>query len=713
MSFVKKITLVVLCSLIMAVCLTAMTRDINFIITDAGWLYLPAANKLPALQYVSQLHTETEFPLWLHGKELSIVSFAAAQGIMNDHETLRPLIIVCIIALALSSVLIFCVSRKYWGDLAGSICYVVFMTSFWPYFYVLLVRHQPMGLFYFLLSILFLQVIKKDKGQNLFCFISGLCMCFSLHSSTVSAVYLPFYLAALVYSQYTIFGKDKGPAGFIKNFLQAGGVSLAGFGVAIICFNYPNIMENLESFLRYVRESTDESHFSLNQLVLRQWIENPEQPTRGGWLWIIKYFFLVMPVLFSFYILCVVYLFGKMVTCCDKRMSSWIKTAGIVFLSLSPLFLAEIKGVAQYGGNYFPFIVGILLVVGYVLRPLSFEGWWRKAPSVSKKMTGVFLTIVFVLHVAANGHAFFSDVYPSRMATTFLSEKIKQLGIKRLYVNSSNPLTGMILKYLNPELEGQVGLKHIDNIYLAKEGYVLVAPVAGTSIYNPVGVYYTDFDEDIFLNELIRKGNIQDYAVASFKTLASSRVWLQEEEIVTYKDLVLRHLSKKDFEKGRMWLLDAGKLQADIQNNMPSQEYQELVSEGIRNIGKKESLYKFKGDIIGIQESTSFADFNVRLYKVGDPKDQLIAYIYQRDHNKQCWVPASKNYASLPLGAQELTSDKKGEMVKFKFSEPMALEPGYYHIVVYRTGEVDDNNFYRIYIGGPEKRRYIQAARIM
>ena len=53
------------------------------------------------------------------------------------------------------------------------------------------------------------------------------------------------------------------------------------------------------------------------------------------------------------------------------------------------------------------------------------------------------------------------------------------------------------------------------------------------------------------------------YVVASFKTMASSRIWNQEEELCTYQDLTLGRITDYDRRKGFAWILDAKKLQQD------------------------------------------------------------------------------------------------------------------------------------------------------
>ena len=727
----KKTILALISSLLITAALTIATWEINFWPSDERVYYYEAAIWVPQMQYISQISKafDTEMVKWLHGKEMFILSCSIMQGLLNDYDSIRPFILVCILSLGCSLFLIYLVSKNYWGEKIGLICYGIFATSFWPYVYVLFVKHQPLGLFYFLFSLYLLQAVHSTKlGKPLY-FFSGFFLCSSLFSSTVSAMYFPFYIAGFFYGQRSVWKSKQDFGRALKNFCGAGLGVLAGFVLSFIYFNYPDVADNVKGYLQYIQISGDYNHFYYNQPVLRQWMD-ADQIRRAGWLWVVKYFFLAMPVVFPFYLACAGYLLKRCWTAQDNRRKRWLTTGAVIFLSLLPVILAEIKGVAQYGANYFPALIGFLFLIGYALsgffrsplfrhserseESLPDEILRRCAPqNDGKKIVLGLLGVVLLIHVLVNVYIFAGDVYPTRMATTFLSKKIEQLGVKEIYTYRRHPQRVNLVDNLSPRLLKKIRGIFVENIYQSPQGYMLVPPMTGNSIYIAVASRYSDFDRDIYFNELIRKGNLKDYAIASYKTLASSRIWPHEEEILSYRYLILNQFPGEEIKQGkdRVWLLDMKKLREDFQKNKPRADYVHLVVNGIRNIGTKERLYIYPGDTRRLTQSVVLNTLEMKIFKAGDPSDGLRAYVYKVDSAEPMWVPLNESFASEVLDAQEITSDLQGAIAHFKFASPQFILPGFYQFVIYRTGEADDKNFYRIYLNNPEQTQsYIKAA---
>ncbi len=729
----KKTILVLISSILITSALTIATWEINFWPSDERAYYYEAAIWVPQLQYISQISKafDTEMVKWLHGKEMFILSCSIMQGLLNDYDSIRPFILVCIMSLGCSLFLIYLVSKNYWGENIGLVCYGIFATSFWPYVYVLFVKHQPLGLFYFLFSLYLLQAVQVTKlGKPLY-FFSGFFLCSALFSSTVSAMYFPFYTAAFFWGQKLPWKSKQDFLKALKNLCGAGLGVLIGFLLAFIYFNYPDILDNVKGYLQYVQISGAYNHFYYNQPVLRQWMD-ADHIRREGWLWVVKYFFLVMPVVFPFYLACVGYLLKKCWTAQDRRGKRWLITSVVIFLSLMPVILAEIKQVAQYGSNYFPVLIGFLFLIGYFLftfKNLSFPNALVGNPDETmigpptKTFGGdklflrngivIFLWVVLLIHVIVNVYVFASDVYPTRMVTTFLSKKIEQLGVKEIYTYRRHPQRVNLVDNLNPKLLKKIRGIFVENIYQSPGGYMIVPPMTGNSIYIASLSQYSDFDRDIYFNELMRKGNLKDYAVVSYKTLASSRIWPQEEEILSYRYLILNQFPKEEIKQGkdRVWLLDVKKLREDFQKNKPCTDYINLVVNGIRNIGTKERLYLYPGDKRRLMQPVVLNTLDMKIFKVGEPSDGLRAYIYKVDSVQPMWVPLNESFASEALDAKEITRNPQGAIAHFKFSQSQVILPGPYQFVIYRTGEADDKNFYRIYLNNSEQTQsYIKAA---
>lgn len=709
---------VIVLAILVAVILLVATWHMNYWPTDAEDYYIGSAVQLPALEYISQMHESVDRfrSKLLHGKEVFIINAALSQRLFDDYVSLRPLVFVCIISLVFSAVLIFLLARMYWGSIVALMCCLVFLTSFWPYLYILFVKHQPLGLFYFLLSLFFLQNFGKTKIDNrILSLMSGFTFCLSVFSSTISVLYAPYYLAAFVFTFFNRHREHRGIKGAFKNFAGATFLSSIGFLVVFAYLNYPNIAYNVKSFIEHSQISKSYSHFYYNQPTLIQWISHPELSVRGGGEWIIKYFFIIMPVLFPFYLACLAYLLWRCLTVKSETARFRMTTSGLILLSISSPLLAEWRGVAQYGSNYFTSIVGVLMLVGYTVNIFLQSEWFRSLGQGGKRIFAAMALLIFSIHAADNFHIFASDIYPSRMATTFISDTIKKMEIHDLYSYMDHPCRRNMIDSLDPQLVLQLHFLGVANIYQMQDSYILVPPITGNSIYiDSTRNTYGDFDKDIYLNEIFRKGTIQNYAAASFDTLSSSRIWRHEEEVLSYRDLILGHSLLNDSLRGKAWLLDAKKLWADFEKNQPTLEYKNLIYIGIRNIGTQTMVYLYEGEKKHIARPTLMKNFVMKMSKVGEPKDSLVAYVYKTAKDEPVWVPLGNNFSSQPLDGRSLTSDPKGESVKFEFTSPLLLLPGSYRIVIYRTGSPDDKNFYRVYIENPQTTQAaIDATRIL
>ena len=675
-------------------CLTLAIWDINFWPTDTRIYYFDAAVQLPHLNYLSDIHKNVDDVKirWLHGKEIFILFASYLQRCLNDVETLRPFVLVCVLSILFSSIFIYFITKKYWGKSVGLICYGAFVFSLWPYLYILFAKHQPLGLFFFLLAYIILQNGILSKFKYVFCLLSGIALGLSFFSSTVSSLYFPFYIVGFLFHSKKIMCKSL--KGLFLSFFVPGLFVLLGCFVVFLYVNWPDVLYNMQLFKEYVHISGAFNHFFYNQPFLQKWFTHQMvAQTRGGWLWIFKYFFIIMPVLFPIYLFAVIGVILKYFKSRKKFSRHSLGWLGMIVLSLVPPLMAEYIQAAQYGANYFPSLIGIVMFVGY--SAFYFLRYCNKM----KKVFLVFLFCLGGLHIFVNGYIFVQDVYPCRMATTFLSKKLEQHKTEKFYTYMYNPHRNHFLLYLSPKILHNVRFVPIEYIVQPKDGYILIPPVTGDSIYIAAISTYTDFDDDIFLNELIRRGTLEKYALASYKTLANSRIWLHEEEILSYRNLILNDSFEGNDIKGRLWLLDVEKIQRDQEILIPDKDYMTLFQKNIRNIGTKEKIYMYEGYTGKIPQTTNLKHVLARIYKIGNPQDDLIVYVYKVHDEQVVWVPLGENFMSLPLSAHKVLSDPNDGLGVFRFSPPLKLEKGSYFFIIHRTGLPDDQNYYRIHNG--------------
>ncbi len=74
------------------------------------------------------------------------------------------------------------------------------------------------------------------------------------------------------------------------------------------------------------------------------------------------------------------------------------------------------------------------------------------------------------------------------------------------------------------------------------------------------GIGEGDYTKDPALNDLLNTGKIASIADECFFTMGSSRIWVHESEITSYRDMILHEISDKDRFRALGWLIDARKL---------------------------------------------------------------------------------------------------------------------------------------------------------
>ncbi len=689
---INKADLSVLFSAIfLAVLLIAVLWDMNFFPSDADAYYIPATWRVPVIQYPAQLNDgfDVSYHTWLHGKEAMIMLAFFIQNTLKDYQTLRPFIILFVIAFFFSAILLFAIAKTYWDRRSALACYILYISCLWPYIYLLFPKHQPLGVFFFLLAT-WLLTVSREKWPLLAYFLSGVFSCTMLYSSTVSFSYLPFYLVALGVEFFLLKNK---PYVFLRRVLLLAG----GFLATFLYFNAPNIIHNIQQYIAYINASGNKNHLFHNQLVLQQWMPGQTVPVRGNLLWVIKYLLLVMPVLFP----CAIACFAYLLTLSYKKQSlrARISLVGAVLLSLAPVLMAEIKGVSQYGANYFPAFIGIIFILGF-----SFHDLWKnvypRLPFSCKRSFVMAAGILFIFNIGVNAYFLMTDIFPSRLATTLISRTFQKMHIQNIYAHVRYPLQTYILQHLNPSALKTVKIVPVTSISQAKQGYVLLLPTTTRSILSAYGTY-RDFDKDIYLNTIVRKGTLDKYSVRTFKTVTSSKFWAQEEEILSWMYLTKGLISDHDLEKGYIRLLSAEKIQQDLRDIQPSTEYIAAVLKDIRFLGKKESLYAYNGNYIKPENLQKIDQIRKRIVKVGDPKDGLIAYVYRKtpapvETMFNAFVPYAQTFSN-PVAASLVPDAPSGGMVTFRFDPPIIMEPPFYYFIgICRTGPLSDNDFYQV-----------------
>jgi hypothetical protein len=532
--------LVFITSLAIALLLAAATYRINFWPTDSEMAYIPSATQVFRKPFISDLHHVTLIPFYImHGKETLVVAIGILQRILNDYESLFPNILVLILATMGSSLLVFAIFRRWLNESVAFWGFMIFITTFWTYQYILQGAHQPLVMFTCLLTAYLMMSV---DGRRRTYIGTGLALGLMLFSSPTAVVYGPYLLAAFIYGQRTLH-----PDASWKTWLQPAAWIAFGTITVILTFTLPDPVENWRAFMLFVHDCQQANHF---QVIER--ITGADLPKRGAGLsWIIKYFMLIMPVLFPAYLAGMAYLIAR-----GLRKPSLV-LGTVIALSLSTPALVEIVGVAQFGRNYFSWLLGIILGCTYALYLLEHSETLRK----HRKVWNLALLAIFAAHVAFNVRAFLGDILPTRMATTAMYDWfVSHPGPRYAYLlHPHNVNTTNVMNHTS--VKKPLRFRQIISISQAQEGYMVVPIHTGKSIFLNCGA--PDYSEDPAWLALLNSGQLDRYTITSFPTMAASRYWPQEEEYCSYLDLIQGRITDRDRALGRVWILDAGKLQKE------------------------------------------------------------------------------------------------------------------------------------------------------
>jgi len=544
LAFFFIIILTILISLILGI----HTYYINYWPTDSEYPYLPTAAKLFELQYISDIH---DLP-WrgvlrvnMHGKETLILGIAIMQKLLNDYLTLYPNVLLLIIAVGLSAILIYWICDKLFDAQTALIIYFLFVSCFWPYLYVIMGAHPPLGLVTFLLAT---SCLLRAFQTRIFYLFSGFSLGLMLFSTPTAPLYLPYYVGLFIFLGYKYHNQNRW-----GNYSINLALIILGILSIFLVFTWPNPLSNLKDYFEFMQFSRLGNNFRLYKNYLERFFPVPEGLRGGGWLWIIQYAFLIMPVIFPLYLMSIIYILYHFM---DQKIKSLI----VVLTLLTPV-LIEASGVVQFGRNYFSWYMGILFIIA-----LAFYHFKNTVvlgrPSLKKIF--VFCTTLFLsIHVIWNVKIYCTEIFPSRLVTTYAYNWCRQNNVRELFTYKNHPLHPNIIKFFNnPKHRERIKFKFIDSTEHATEGYILVPPMNGKTIYGECR--FDNFYPDPYITELYITKKLDQFVVASFPSMAVSKIWNMEEEICAYRDLILGQVTPEDRQKGYVWILDAQKLQKEL-----------------------------------------------------------------------------------------------------------------------------------------------------
>lgn len=637
-------------SLLVAVSVSWLVRGIAFCGANTdNQKQAMAAARVSDWKWPSDMHK------YAHGKarmkDVVVLGLVVMQRLLGDRRTDYPLVVLCLLANALSGLLIFLIARTFWGLTTAVVIFVLFLTSVWIYQLALYGAAHCVAQAYFLISVYFLQQasVSSFLMGNGWYFLGGAAFGMTLFSSASSRKYVPLFIAMFLYSQrhhitpiwtsamgfkelyglpglgvigpsilllagvvvarvsfkrrlpfpgmrwvyemsdaakrqgyaapdklqkfaakgWTLLGNlcflfaafllfcfalSRAPAFYLSL-----GLTALGALIVVLLFLWPHPIDNLIGYVRYAGLPKTNAHFRYYVEYFAKMGHTISVDMRGaGWAWVIRFLWRIVPV----HIVCfgIVTLIQILLISLDPTFSEITATITIYALSLSPILVGEITRGHQEGRAYFPGLVGLLLFIGYMIFRIEHvvPVEWVTIYSLS----GVLLLLT---SAGWNLYVFFSDVLPSRMAATYLARVLRKLGAKKFYTYGISYNDGFV-NVLPGDVIGRYDVESIKKLSQVKTGYVVVPGTSSkvfTMVCDTYAMEHGDFDEDPILNRLLDTRKIWTCSIASFKTFGCSRIWVHENEVTSYQDLILRCITSEDRWRGRAWIIDAGKLHSD------------------------------------------------------------------------------------------------------------------------------------------------------
>ena len=236
----------------------------------------------------------------------------------------------------------------------------------------------------------------------------------------------------------------------------------------------------------------------------------------------------------------------------------------ILTATLSPIAWGEFTKGVQLGRSYQPGFIGILLLTGYEISILQ--------ETITPPLFWSIFLILIGLILAWNLKILISDVYPARMAITKLIAALQKRNITEFYTYKTDYNNSFVNAInLNHKIAGKFKINYINKIeeIINQRGWIVIPCVSSKAFHmesEKEGITNGDFDtKDPILFKLIATKEIERIAEEKFKTYGTSRIWVHESEVSSYRDLILKEVKAEDLFKGYAWLVKIDKIKNFIQ----------------------------------------------------------------------------------------------------------------------------------------------------
>ena len=294
----------------------------------------------------------------------------------------------------------------------------------------------------------------------------------------------------------------------------------------------PNFFENSLRYIEFLGIGKWANHFKAYPDHEKTFGKKLPDEFRGGGIeWVLKFFADVIPIPFILFLVCLIY-------CSYSFLGG--ELIAVLVLSIMPTAVSEYTKSLQVGKSYFPSFIGFLIFITWSFSKLGFHDLMFS------------LVILNFLHFI---YYYRKDILPCRLAASNLRNELIKLNIKTFYTYE-NTYNDSLVRSMEYQFPGEFEIIYVKQIAdILKEGSrksdIFVIPSTSSKGVQmetqQFAILNGDFRLDQKLNELFEnKEELERITLARIPTMATSKFYVHESEITSYRSLILKQVAKKD-----------------------------------------------------------------------------------------------------------------------------------------------------------------------
>lgn len=517
-------------------------------------------------------------------------------------------ILLALLANLFSPILIYFISSNYFNPNVGFLISLLYVTGLWSHYISIYIGHILLSQLFFLISLLLIQISFNnnfDISNNLLLFLSGIFLGISYFSSSASRkyVYLIFialfiensqvikldffienikidkyvYISLLTISVFLFSFKKKINYYFKDNtetILSLLNVFLIvlilkflffetnyeifkslfflfiGFFLVLVHIFFPkkNFILNLKKHVSWLNVTEWASHFRAYDEDDQIRIFNhviPKNFRGGGLFWIHKILFLYIPIIYLMFLILTVFLIPFFFY--NQNFNDLLNISLIFLLAIFPIFIHEFTKGLKVAKAYFSVLPTLLIFIAYGLD------------IALKYNETIYFILIFVifLQLIFSIYTLLNDTIPCRTSANKIANFLIKNKIKKIYTYD-NAYNDAFVKAILNIFPNNFEVRYINSIENLKNEIIFIPNTSSKSLYMESEKYAIkngDFNKDKFLN-LIFKNKFKNIEVIKrFKTMGSSKYFVNESEVTSYRNLILKQIHDHDRYRGCAWLI--------------------------------------------------------------------------------------------------------------------------------------------------------------